>query len=335
MTGKRRNAEAQRQRDAEEENLSDPQRISGSAFQETDIGLIPTEWKVVPLRDLAANRTSDRDPREKPDKVFRYVEISGVSNESYRIEGWRELKGADAPSRARKIIRGGDTLFSTVRPYLRNIAQVPPELDGEICTTGFCVLRTEAHQLDLDYLYFYALTNDFVNRVVAHQSGSSYPAVSNRDVLSEPIPLPPLPEQRRIAGALHTIQEAIAAQEDVIAAARELKRSLMERVFTYGPGAEPAPTKETEIGEIPEHWEVIELQQLITSGPQNGMYKPASYYGTGTPILRIDAFDCGDIIERQKLKRLQLSAEELEKYGLSEGDFDCYNTMNEGRFHFL
>jgi restriction endonuclease S subunit len=60
-----------------------------------------------------------------------------------------------------------------------------------------------------------------------------------------------------IIDVLSTIQRAKATQEDVIAAAQETKRSLMHRLFTYGPGAEPAPTKETEIGEIPAHWEMV------------------------------------------------------------------------------
>ena len=80
---------------------------------------------------------------------------------------------------------------------------------------------------------------------------------------------PPLPEQRRIAHVLSTIQRAIAAQENLIAAARETKRSLMQRLFTYGPGPDPAPTKETEVGEIPEHWEVVRFQDwttLVTKG---------------------------------------------------------------------
>ena len=58
---------------------------------------------------------------------------------------------------------------------------------------------------------------------------------------------------------LNAIQDEIAVQDDIIAEAREFKRSLMQRLFTYGAGAEPAETKETEIGEIPAHWEVIDL----------------------------------------------------------------------------
>jgi len=260
-------------------------------FKETEIGWIPADWEVVPLRRVVLGRTDNRDPRDRPDEVFRYVEISGISGETYQIEDWRELEGSEAPSRARRAIREGDTLFSTVRPYLRNIAQVPTELDGEICSTGFCVLRSESENLSPDFLHFYVLSNNFVNRVAAHQRGSGYPAVSNKVVLDEAMPLPPLPEQRRIAAALRAIQEAIAAQEDVIAAARELKRSLMERLFTYGPGAEPAPTKETEIGEIPEHWALQILEELASVRGGKRLPKGHSLADKATPYPYVRVTD--------------------------------------------
>jgi len=94
--------------------------------------------------------------------------------------------------------------------------------------------------------------------------------------------IPPLSEQCRIATVLNAIQEAIAAQEDVIAAARAFKRSLMQRLFTYGPGQQPAETKETEIGEIPVHWEVARLAEIaeIQSGGTPSRRQPV-YYENG------------------------------------------------------
>jgi type I restriction enzyme S subunit len=113
-------------------------------------------------------------------------------------------------------------------------------------------------EVDIYFLFSY-LT---LNPPSGEHAKTTLPSLSRPDVENYLVPFPPLPEQRRIAAALRTIQDAIAAQEDVIAAARETKRSLMQRLFTYGPGVEPAPTKETEIGDIPEHWDMAQLEDV-------------------------------------------------------------------------
>ncbi len=99
------------------------------------------------------------------------------------------------------------------------------------------------------------------------------------------VPLPPLDEQRRIAAVLTAIQDAIAAQEDVIAAARAFKRSLMHRLFTYGPGRVPAETKETEIGEIPSHWEIELIQNLVRQKVTDGTHRTPTYVDDGVPFI--------------------------------------------------
>lgn len=92
---------------------------------------------------------------------------------------------------------------------------------------------------DLGYLDYVLRTSDLLGAYNSLSSGAVNRRRSIRkdDFLAIEVPLPPLPEQRRIAAVLNAIQDAIAAQEDVIAAARAFKRSLMQRLFTYGPGA--------------------------------------------------------------------------------------------------
>ena len=108
----------------------------------------------------------------------------------------------------------------------------------------------------------------------------------------EKIPLPPLPEQRRIADALNAIQDDIAAQDDILSEARAFKRSLMERLFTYGPGEYPAATKETEIGEIPAHWEIFLTDDIkldkksIVSGPFGSNIGKRFFVDEGIPLIR-------------------------------------------------
>ena len=287
--------------------------------KETEIGLIPVEWEVVPLREVTEKKQT-RDPRKTPDEAFRYIDVSSVSNESYRVQGWKERKGREAPSRARKVVKARDTLFATVRPYLRNIAQVPSHLDGEICSTGFCVIRAKPGKADPDYLFYVALSDTFVARIVAQQRGSSYPAVSDKVVLNQLIPLPPLPEQRRIAHVLSTIQRAIAAQDDLIAAARELKRSLMQRLFTYGPGPEPAPTKETEFGRVPEHWQIVPLKDcaFVQTGVAKGRKLGDSRTVT-VPYLRVANVQDG-YLDLSEIKHIRIRESEIERYSLQPGD---------------
>jgi type I restriction enzyme, S subunit len=136
--------------------------------------------------------------------------------------------------------------------------------------------------------------------------------------------IPPLREQRAIAHVLRTVQQAREATEQVIEATRELKRSLMRHLFTYGPvpvdEADQVPLKETEIGPVPEHWSVCSLGSLISEGPQNGLYKPQSEYGSGTPIIRIDDYDNQGSVVTNAGNRVRLSRSEIGKYGLNAGD---------------
>lgn len=260
------------------------------SYKETELGLLPEEWKVVPLRE-AVLKAKQVNPKKTPDWHFKYVDVSAISNERLSITDYREYKGKDAPSRARKLILAQDVIFATVRPYLRRVAIVPPELDGEICSTAFCVIRAKSEVADSAFLFFASSTEEFVARVSEYQRGSSYPAVTDNDVLDELIPLPPLPEQEAISHVLRTVQEAIEATEQVIDATRELKRSLMNHLFTYGPvpvdEAEQVPLRETEIGSVPEHWRLVELGQVsrISTGTTPST-KRQDYYSGDIPFIK-------------------------------------------------
>jgi type I restriction enzyme, S subunit len=149
-------------------------------------------------------------------------------------------------------------------------------------------------------------------------------SISKRDFLELSISLPPLPEQRRIAAVLNAIQEAIAAQDDVIAAARAFKRSLMQRIFTYGPDKEPAETKETEIREIPAHWELIRLGEVL-SETQYGINNRAELKGT-YPVLRMNNLVDGKI-DIADLKYVDLASSEFDRYRLNQNDV-LFNRTN-------
>ncbi len=147
---------------------------------------------------------------------------------------------------------------------------------------------------------------------------TTVPILNKSSFESINIPLPPLPEQRAIATALLTVQAAREARLRELALERERKAALMEHLFTHGTRGEP--TKMTEIGEMPESWEDVSLSELITDGPQNGLYKPLELYGDGVRIIRIDDFNNDGSFVSLNFKKVQLSSEEAKKYEVQEKD---------------
>lgn len=134
--------------------------------------------------------------------TFTYVDLSSVSAGSKSIVEPRKLAFGEAPSRARQRVNAHDVLVSTVRPNLNGVAMVPVELEGSIASTGFCVLRSKQDELHPQYLFHWVRSDLFVKTMTRLATGASYPAVSDSIVKSSSIPLPPLPEQRRIADIL-------------------------------------------------------------------------------------------------------------------------------------
>jgi type I restriction enzyme, S subunit len=219
---------------------------------------MPADWRTVKIADVTVH-AKQRDPSKAPDTPFRYVDVSSVSNALFKITSATEMLGKNAPSRARKEIRANDILFATVRPTLKRIALVPQELDGEIASTGYCILRPNLDVVVPEYLYQQLLTDSFIKKMGSLERGASYPAVRDSDVLSAAIPLPSLDEQRRIARVLSTVQAAIEQQEQLIAVTRELKSALMHKLFTEGLNGERQ--QETEIGLVPKSWEQLRLER--------------------------------------------------------------------------
>jgi len=111
-----------------------------------------------------------------------------------------------------------------VRTYLKNIAQVPQAFDGQIASTGFCVIRLK-ESLNKKFYFYLALSDQFINPLSKIQRGTSYPAVRNSDVLEQKVPLPPRPEQDRIVAKLEeTFTQLEAGVAELGNAKAQLKR---------------------------------------------------------------------------------------------------------------
>ena len=179
-------------------------------LKETEIGLMPESWSIVEIGSFLT-KTKNRNPNLKPEEIFNYVDVSGISNQSFSITSYSSIKGGNAPSRARKVILEGDILFATVRPTLQRIAVVPKHLNNEICSTGYCVLRPDIKKVLSDYLYYFLQSNIILKKMEEMQKGASYPAVLDSNVKQCLFPLAPLEEQLMISKSLNALSNKIAS----------------------------------------------------------------------------------------------------------------------------
>jgi type I restriction enzyme S subunit len=153
---------------------------------------IPEHWKWLSLSDIG------HDWGQKiPSTDFTYIDVSSIDNKKGLLKEQLTVvkSGQRVPSRARKIIRSGTVIYSTVRPYLLNIALVDHEFEHEaIASTAFVVVKTWEGILP-KYVYYYLRCPYFTAYVQSVQSGVAYPAISDKKFFSGRIPIPPIAEQ--------------------------------------------------------------------------------------------------------------------------------------------
>lgn len=169
--------------------------------------LTPDEtWTTVAIGDVATVNPEAVPRTWDKQRPFKYVDIASVSWESgISAEAVKDTKLADAPGRARRRIREGDVLVSTVRPNLRAFAQVSAEYDGEVASTGFAVVRADADKIHPDYLWMVVRSEAFVQEMVSRCTGSNYPAVRGDDVAAFTFPLPPRQVQDEIVAGMRDV----------------------------------------------------------------------------------------------------------------------------------
>lgn len=140
------------------------------------LGDVPEHWSIKPLKRWVRLNASTLGEKTNPEFEFRYVDIGSVKTGRLAKELER-LRFEDAPSRARRVLRRGDTIISTVRTYLKAIWYINQEADDLIASTGFAVL-TPGREVEPEYLGYVIQSTGFVNRVTANSIGIAYPAIA-------------------------------------------------------------------------------------------------------------------------------------------------------------
>ncbi len=264
------------------------------------------KWPVRPVGSVCLP-TTVRDPRDTPEESFQYIDISSVDRDRKQITKVELVAGSQAPSRARKQVASDDVLVSTVRPNLNAVALVDRALDGEIASTGFCVLRGDRRLIDPRFLFFFCRTPQFVDSLSAKVTGAHYPAVSDGDVKSAPFALRPLSEQRRIVELLDQADALRHQRAEADTKADRILPALFLKLFG-DPATNPKGWPERRLGELAD----------IASGVTKGK----NYDGIETvvvPYMRVANVQDGHLV-LDEVKTLRVTKDEATRYALRPMD---------------
>lgn len=172
----------------------------------------------------------------KPDgEDFYYIDIDAIDNKNQVVTEAKKIKTAQAPSRASRKLHTGDTVFSLVRPYLKNIAYIDVQLSDCIASTGFFVCTPNA-ALNDKYLYRLMVSSYVVDGLNKHMKGDNSPSIRKDDIENYPFPLPPLSEQQRIVERIKELfaklDEAKERLQEVADSFAVRKAAILHKAFT-------------------------------------------------------------------------------------------------------
>lgn len=256
---------------------------TGIKFKDTPIGKIPVDWESGPFSNIA-----EINPKRnlKKGNIYLFVEMAAISAESHRVQYSSPRKFEGGGSK----FQNKDTIFARITPCIENgkTAYIDFLKDGGVGhgSTEFIILGPK-ETVAAKFIYYCAKWDKVRNIAIPKMEGTSGRQRVPSRVFSEDIyvPIPPLPEQKKIADILTTVDNAIEETDRIIEKTKELKKGLMQKLLTRGIGQKRF--KKTEIGEIPKGWKIAKLKDvstLITSGSRGW----AKYYSDSGPLfLRI------------------------------------------------
>lgn len=271
--------------------------------------------KDVPIGVLV-EPVSKWNPRKEAKAEFEYVDLSAVDNISKTITGSATVTGANAPSRARQLIREGDLLVSTVRPNLNSVAAVPQSMDGATASTGFTVLRPGLG-LDGRYLFHWLQSQTFIENMVRRATGASYPAISDQTVKSSPIPLPTIDEQRRIAAILDHADALRTKRRQALAHLDSLTQSIFHEMFGSWNDWTWPHEQARNLGNI-------QLGRQRSPKYQTGLWTRPYMRVANVHSNHIDVSDVSDVSD---VLSMDFGPEDFKSYALEYGDI----LLNEGQ----
>lgn len=198
--------------------------------KQTELGEIPEDWEVVNIGELGQLDPENLGSTTSLDYEFNYVSLEQI--ERGILLGTTKTIFRNAPSRARRVLKKGDILVSTVRPNLMSHYFIQHEVNYLICSTGFSVIRFFEEKLCPGYLYQHLFSSVINNQIEMLISGSNYPAINSGDVKQLKVQIGSVEEQTAIATILSDMDDEIQALAQHLSKTRQIKQGMMQELLT-------------------------------------------------------------------------------------------------------
>jgi|GEM_PF-145634 len=298
----------------------------GQGYKYTKLGWIPEEWEVVRLGNKTQKVGSGKTPKGG-EAVYKQAGRPLIRSQNV---GWGQLLLKDIAFIDEELhntfksteVQKGDVLLNITGASIGRCALVSEELIGGNVNQHVCIVRTEESVQPL-FLVYYLLSSKGQNQINSFQAGGNRQGLNFEQIRSFPIPLPPLPEQQKIAQILSTWDMAIQKTEQLIAKKQERKKGLMQQLLTgkkrFGEFVKSDKMKETKLGWIPEDWEEItfskiadkEVRWSITGGPFGSDLKSDDFTKSGVRILQLQNLGDGRFLDNYRIYTSEEKADKL------------------------
>lgn len=199
-------------------------------YKPSELGEIPEDWEVVSFGELGQIDPENLGAGTAPDYEFDYVSLEQIDKGT--LLGTFKTIFKEAPSRARRVMKKGDVLISTVRPNLMSHFLVKNDVKDTICSTGFSVVRSHREKMCPGYLYQHLFSSVINNQIEMLISGSNYPAINSRDVRNLRVQIGSLEEQSAISVILEDMDDEIQAISLRLSKTRQIKQGMMQELLT-------------------------------------------------------------------------------------------------------
>ena len=264
--------------------------------KQTEVGLIPDDWEVKKLSDVSDIKAPMVNPLTRKYDFLPHIGNENIEKFTGKLLPYN-LVGEDQLISGKYYFKSTDVLYGKINPQFSKVAF--PEFEG-LCSADIYPLSVKEGMIPL-FLKYSLLTKSFYEYTVSSSTRSGMPKVNRNEISGYLFAVPPLPDQQRIAKALSDVDTLISTTEKLIQKKKNIKQGTMQNLLTgkkrlpgFGPQTKSPAYKQTELGPIPEDWEVKSLGKMLEIGHgkdyKNLKYGNVPVYGTGGYMTSVNDF---------------------------------------------